>query len=667
MPKRRPIRLEDLFELKAVGRVAMSPDGREIAFELKRHDAAENKNFVQIMAVPTAGGPMRPLTAAAKHSDALPKWSPDGRRLAFISTRDKAACLYVMSMSGGEPRRITDRDGQVHEFNWSPDGRRLVYTYQAMTEREKLERDGKNDEVRRKPQFKHITRLFHRLDGAGWWNGNYKHIYVVSAEGGKPRQLTSSDHDDLEPTFSPDGRLISFTSNRIENADLFTDNADIYVVRPSGGAVRRITTGTGARKAHAWSPDGRWIAYIGNSARVGEGWKFNERVWVVPARGGAAREVPREIDNTCYNLMLSDIASASFSPMPPLWSPDSGRLAFVVSEHGAVHLYERSLERRDSRCVVGGEINLMFVSQAQPGGPVALTIGTATNPGDVYVANPGQEWQLTRLTSVNAGLLDRIELSQPEPFAVNSGAATVQGWVLRPPAFDKRRKYPAILQIHGGPYAHYGHAFFHELQWLAAQGYVVCYSNPRGSTSYGLKYMNCIHGDWGNLDYQDVMRVADWLFARPYVDRRRVGVTGGSYGGFMTNWIVGHTHRFRAAVTQRSVVNMESMMGTSDFSYEFSYELEGTPWKNVEALRRQSPLTYVKNIRTPLLIEHEEEDYRCSIEQAEQLFAALKTLGRTVELVRFEGESHSLCRTGRPQNRAERLRRIAEWFRRHMG
>jgi dipeptidyl aminopeptidase/acylaminoacyl peptidase len=204
------------------------------------------------------------------------------------------------------------------------------------------------------------------------------------------------------------------------------------------------------------------------------------------------------------------------------------------------------------------------------------------------------------------------------------------------------------------------------MQWMAAKGYVVVYSNPRGSAGYGLKFMNCIHAAWGSLDYQDVMKVTDWMFAQRYIDRKRVGVTGGSYGGYMTNWLVGHTDRFAAAVTQRSVVNLESMFGTSDYGYDLGNEFGGLPWKAQKRYRQQSPLSYVTKIKTPLLIEHEEEDYRCPVEQAEQLFASLKVLGRTVELIRFEGESHGLSRGGRPQNRAERLRRIVGWFDTHM-
>ena len=666
MPRQRPIRLEDLFALRAVGRVAIAPDGGAILFELKRADPAENQNFTQILRVEVATGRVSPLTREGRHSDTLPKWSPDGRWIGFVSTREKPAGLYVLPTGGGDARRVTDREGAVGDFDFSPDGRRVVYTYHPLSEREKLERDGKSDEVRRRPQFKHYRRLHHKLDGVGWWNGHHRHVWIAPVEGGRAKQLSSGEFDDDEPRFSPDGRSVSFVSNRVPDPDLNHDNADVYVVRAAGGAARRVTQMTGPCRGHSWSPDGARIAFIGSPARQGETWKYNERVWVVESRGGKPRELTREIDQQCFNLTLGDVTSAGFIANPPIWSADGSRVWFVVSEGGATRLYSRGLHRADLRCEVGGEINVMFAQRTARDGAIALSLGTATDPGDVYVLDTARGGAARRLTQVNEALLSRLAVVQPEPFRVRSGTATVHGWVMRPPGFDKRRRYPAILQIHGGPHAQYGFSFFHEMQLMAARGYVVAFSNPRGSAGYGLKFMNCIHADWGNLDYKDVMKVADWLFARPYVDRARVGVTGGSYGGYMTNWIVAHSERFRAAVTQRSVVNLESMFGTSDYGWELGHEFGGTPWKNVAELRRQSPITYITSIRTPLLIEHEEDDLRCPIEQAEQLFTALRVLGREVEFVRFEGESHGLSRGGRPQNRAERLRRIIGWFDRWM-
>jgi dipeptidyl aminopeptidase/acylaminoacyl peptidase len=665
MPAKRPMQLEDLFRIKAVGRVAMSPDGARVVFELKRFDLRENKNFTQLMLAEVATGKVRALTHG-RHSDTRPAWSPDGRRLAFLSNRESPTGLYVMPMSGGDAVRVTDREGSVSDFGWSPDSRRLAYTCQPLSAREKLERDGRTAEIARAPQYKHVTRLLHKLDGAGWWNGEYAHVWVVGASGGRARRLSSGRFDDSEPRWSPDGRLVSFVSNRSEGGDMNQENTDLYVVRPAGGPARRLTRTQGTVRGHSWSPDGRTVAYVGNAAKAGEGWKHLDRLWLLSVRGGRARELTREIDNHCYNGALGDVTGAAFDVQPPIWSADSSRLYFLVGERGATRLYSRSVRRRDLRCEVGGEVNIMYAQRTGRGGPLALAIGTATNPGDVYVADPADGCRARRLSEVNAAVFARVRVAEPEPFQVKSGGVTLDGWVIKPPGFKRGTKYPAIYEIHGGPTAMYGFSFFHELQWLAAKGYVVAYGNPRGSAGYGLKFMNCTHADWGRLDYKDCMRLADWLFARPYVDRRRVGVTGGSYGGYMTNWLVTHTDRFRAAVTQRSLSNFESMAGTSDYGFVMGPEFGGTPWKDVARLRRQSPLTYVTRCRTPLLIEHEEQDHRCAIEQAEQFFTALKVLGREVELVRFEGESHGLSRGGRPQNRAERLRRILAWFERHM-
>lgn len=691
MPSRlRPMTHDDLVKLRSVGRPALSPDGRRVVFELKRADAKANRNFTQLMIVSNDGTGLRSLTAG-KYNYTRPAWSPDGRSLAFISDREKGQCLFVMRMDGGEALRITEPDGVVHDFAWSPDSRRLAYTWQPMNEREKLERDGKNDEVARRPQFKHVTRLFHKLDGAGWWNGQYTHVWVCNADGSARRQLTRGDHDHSEPRWSPDGLLISFLSNRTPNPDMNSEHLDVFAVRPTGGGLRQLKTANGSCRGHAWSPDGRWIAYVGACFPRGKGWQHLERIWLLPARGGKPKELTREIDNLCRHMTLGDVVGSGFEVCPVIWSGDSERVFFLVSEAGATRLYSRSITRRDLRCEAGGNVNIYFAQRTRGDGPIAVSLGTITDPGDIYLVEPGAAAEQSvdagrrasrplhegngtfsahagpcRLTRVNEDALRGVFVQEPREIRVRSGEAQVQAWIMTPPGFDPKRKYPAILQIHGGPHAQYGYSFFHEFQWLAGLGYVVCFSNPRGSSGFGLRYMNCIHADWGNIDYRDVMRVADWLFDRPFVDRTRVGVTGGSYGGYMTNWLVTHTQRFAAAVTQRCVSNLESMFGTSDYGFDLGTEFGGLPWESRELYRRQSPLTFVANCRTPLLIEHQEQDHRCPPEQGEQMFASLKVLGREVEMIRFEGESHGMVRGGRPQNRLERLRRIEAWFAKYM-
>ncbi len=661
MAKKRPMKIDDLFKLRAVGKVAISPDGGRIAFELKRFSLDENKNFCQIMLVDVASGEMRALTQG-DHTDAMPRWSPDGSRLAFVSSRDKGATLWTLPMDGGQPTRLTKPDGSVKDFDWSPDGRYIAYAYQEMSEREKLERDEKKDELKRRPAIKHITRLTHKLDGAGFWNGEYTHVWVMRADGGGQKQLTRGAFDHAEPRFSPDGRLVSMIANRSEDPDRLFDQNNIFVIPRGGGTLRQVTRGPGNRQSHAWSPDGKLIAFIGNPCKPGEWWKHDEHIYVVDVKGGNPRDLAPSVDLLCMNATAGDVASSGFVTHPPLWAADSGSVMFNASEHGCGRMFTIGLREKQPRRVIGGDVNIYQASQARPGGAVALAIGTAAHPCDVFVADAESGWKPRQLTDVNGDALKRVEVVAPETFSVRSDNVTVQGWVIKPPGFRANKRYPAILQIHGGPQSHYGAGFFHEMQMLAARGYVVVYSNPRGGTSYGLDFRKCIFRDWGNLDYKDMRKIGDWMFRQKFIDPKRVGVTGGSYGGFMTNWIVAHEHRYQAAVTQRSVVSMASMFGVSDFGFAIAGEFNGLPWKGQRTLEKYSPLTYVDKIKTPLLIIHSEQDLRCPVEEADQLFTALKYLKREVEYVRFEGESHGLSRGGRPQNRAERLRRIAGWF-----
>ncbi len=666
MPVRpHPVEVDDLHRLKIVGRIAIAPTGAQIAFELKRSDAKENKNFVDLMLVDVATGESRALTSG-DHNDLNPQWSPDGSQLAFISNREKAACLYVMPMTGGEPQRLTDRDGDVHDFAWSPDGKRLVLTYQAKNERDKRLRDDKRDEDAKLPQYKHITRLFHRLDGAGWWNGEYRHVYTVSATGGRMKQITDGDHDHDEPRFSPDGRYVSFLTSRLDQADYHIVENALFVAPARGGAVKQITQTRGGWEGHSWSVDSKHIALVGSVGTMRDFWKHRSHVWVVSASGGSPKNVTPRLDNDCVNSLIGDSVGSMFSAAPPIWSADGATLTFLVSENGQTHVYRCAASGGRVERLTEGAINVQQLQRTGDEGPLAVVIGDFLNPGDVYSLDADAKQAPHRLTQVNQPVLDGLALSPAEPFTVKSDGVEVHGWIVKPPGFRKNRKHPAILQVHGGPHAAYGAAFFHEFQLLASRGYVVFFSNPRGSSSYGLKFRNCIWADWGNLDWKDITKVSDYVFRQRFVDKKRVGITGGSYGGFMTNWAVGHTNRFRAAVTQRSVVNMETLCGASDGGWVLGAERGGFPWEKLQNYRKQSPLTYAKNIKTPLLIIHSEQDLRCSVVESEQLFMVLKVLEREVEMVRFEGESHGLSRGGRPQNRAERLRRIVAWFDKHM-
>ncbi|MBX6342798.1 MAG: S9 family peptidase, partial [Thermomicrobiaceae bacterium] len=390
-------------------------------------------------------------------------------------------------------------------------------------------------------------------------------------------------------------------------------------------------------------------------------------VWVAPAGGGEARCLTVELDRTAEDAMLTDTAAASDPGL--VWSGDGQHLYFQVSDQGNTHLYRVGADGGDAECVVGGRRRVHDFSLSRDGQRVAFVAADPLNPGDVYVcAADGADER--RLTRVNEGYLRSVALSEPEEFWVESQAEDrlpIQAWLLRPAGFEEGRKYPVVLEVHGGPHSMYGNVFFHEFQLLAAQGYAVVYANPRGSQGYGDAFTKAAVGAWGERDMPDLMAVLDHVVGMGFVDANRQAVLGGSYGGFMTNWLVGHTDRFRAAITMRCVSNLYSFYGTSDIGFRFGeYEIGGMPWENRDQYLRLSPISYVERMTTPLLILHSEADYRCPIEQAEQLFVMLKRLGREVEFVRFPDESHGLSRNGKPKHRVERLQHILRWFERYL-
>ena len=664
MPTKRKIALEDLFRFRVCTHVAMSPDGTKIAVAVKRCDPKKNRNFSSLYMAKTKGGRLRRLTHG-NHVDTEPTWSPDGNTLAFVSNRDKADCIYLMPMDGGEPKRLTERDRDVSGLCFSPDGKNIAYAARMKSEREILQRDDKTEQLEQMADYVHTSRLIYKLDGAGVWNGNYTHLYTIGARGGTSKQLTHSDHDDAMSAWSPDGKRIGFLSNRRPDPDRECENMDIFTIPAHGGRPKQVTTRHGPLLAFSWSPDGKTFAFIGHFGKHGEWSQHNVHVWTIPTSGGTTKNITPSIDNNCFNITVGDTAPVSFEGYPPRWSADGKRVYFVVSERGACNLYEASTTGKDAKPVWADDHVICGLSQPASTGHMAISHSSGTNPSDVYVLNIEDTNAVPkRVTHVNRAVLNGLDIAKPQAFACNRGKHTVHGWVFRPPGASPTKKTPLVLQIHGGPYAQYGWTFFHEMQFLAAKGYTVLATNPRGSIGYGLDFVKALRHKWGVPDTPDVLACVDKLVRQGGIDKKRMYITGGSYGGFMTNWITARDDRFRAAATQRCVYNMESMMA-SDFGWQLGEEMGVMPWNAPAEFRKKSPSAYVKTIRTPLLIIHSDQDLRCPINQAEELFATLKYLGREVEMICFKGESHGLSRGGKPQNRAERLRRILDWFERH--
>ncbi len=665
--ERRPMSVEALFELAFVGSPRLSPDGTRVAYPVKTPDFEKNSYRVNLWTVPAGGGEARPLTHGDQ-ADVLPRWSPDGETLAFVSNREKKRQqIHLLPMAGGEARKLTDLDGSVAALEWAPDGKRLVMAYRPLSEEERARREAKEkDESDSRPAYKVHTTLHFKEDGDGYQWGTHFHLYLVDAATGALTQLTDGETSDAQPSFSPDGKTVLFVSNRREDPLLNLENADICTVPAAGGEITRLTPAFGFNTAPSFSPDGGTVAFVGFFGKRGEAFWKDCHVYTVPAAGGEPRNLTPDLARTALNMVISDTREAGSGEEPPIWSADGKHLLFVLSDSGSVQLCRVPVDGGPVERLTPEGMELAGLSPDRARRRLALSTSTHTRPGEVAVLDPAEGGEPRVLTSHNRGFLERWAVAEPEEVWVPTAPGTrVQGWILKPPAFEAGKRYPAVLEIHGGPHMMYGHSFFHEIQLLAARGYVVYWTNPRGSQGYGEEFTGAIHRNWGGPDYDDLMAAVDHLLELGYVDETRMGVTGGSYGGYMTNWIVGHTDRFKAAVTQRSVVNLYSFYGESDFGYDFEWEFMGRPWEDEEtslAYLRMSPIHYVKQVKTPLLIIHSEEDHRCPVSQAEELFTALKVLKKEAEFVRFEGESHGLSRGGRPRNRRERLERILAWF-----
>ena len=663
---RRTITPQDIYSFQQVSDVRLSPDGRNVVYTVQRVDRKTEKKYSNLWLAPLDGGEPRQFTFGDQN-DGLPRWSPDGSQIAFLSNRadkEKAAHIYLIGTYGGEARQLTAIEGGVSSLHWSPDGKKLLCTVRK-TDAEELER--RKDEQKKKLGVvaRHVERFSYKLDGFGYLPRERTHLWTVEVRTGKAKQLTDHPvYDEYGPAWSPDSRQIVFVSNRSADPDFHPDADDLYVMGAAGGEFTRIETPYGGKGMPVYSPDGKWIAYYGNE-HPGE-WYHNNCLWVVPADGSQAPvNLTEHTDLNVEADVINDVGSPE--TMPPTWSKDSQRIFFPVSRHGSALLMSIGRDGKDLQTVIGegGVVGSFSFDREQK--RLVYFYGQMHDPVQIFSRDmaTGKERQLTRL---NQDWLSKIDLGQVEEvWFKGPDGNDLQGWIIKPPAFDPDRKYPSIMEIHGGPQTQYGNLFMHEFYYLAAQGYVVYFCNPRGGRGYGEAHTGAIWGDWGNVDYADLMAWADYMEKQPYIDPARMGVTGGSYGGYMTVWIIGHTQRFKAAVAQRCVSNFISMWGSSDMNWHFQL-LAGhkSPIEDMQTHWDHSPIAYIGNARTPTLVIHSEFDLRCPIEQGEQVFVSLKSQGVDTEMVRFPDEPHGLSRGGRTDRRIARLEHIARWFNKYL-
>ncbi len=651
-----PATPEDLFQIVDVSDLTFHPGGRRLTFATSRLDREANSYRAALWEADLETGELRQLTRG--EGDGSPKWSPDGQWLAFRSSRGGSPQLWLLPEGIGEARPVTDLESGVSTFAWAPDSRRLAVVSEV-SETSSAEQLFGGPVASESGDLIIADRLRYRA-GVAYLGSSYPHVFVVSIDGEDPVQVTEGPYEDSEPAWSPDGERIAFVSNRTDEPD-FNRDSNIWVVAASGGPAQPLSGAPGTDASPRWSPDGEWLAFRGNSDPHDYG--SQHQIWLVGAGGGEPRNITEAIDHT----------PAGFA-----WMPE-GDLAVTLQIHGNTGIHRLALDGTHTPVVTGKGQAAGFA--VGPDGGLGYLWTTPTAPPEVYVAaiaGPGSGAAAgtdaapesrdgsdgRKLSAFNDEWIASRQLSDTEGFWYKGADDwDVQGWIMKPADFTAGGSYPVVLEIHGGPYGMYGNGFSLEFQILASQGWGVLFTNPRGSTGYGQSFEAAVTGDLVGKAFDDIMAGVDQALAdHDWIDPARLGVTGGSYGGLMTNWVVGHTDRFAAAVTQRSISNWISFFGTADIPSWVELELDGTPWEVPMRLWESSPIAYADQMTTPTLVLHSELDYRVPVSQGEEMYRALMRQGVPSLFVRFPDEGHGLPRSGQPLHRLERLQWIVRWF-----
>ena len=604
-----------------------------------------------------------------------------GRQTAGTSpssrgARRKSAQIFLISATGGEAAPLTRfPEGSIKSFKWSPDGRMLAVAYrETHAERTSDAKQEREKTGASTPPYV-IEDFYYRYDGDGYFGDQRFQLYIVDVATGEHRLLRAERAASFDFDWSPDSSELVMAVNVQREPILVWWKDDLLRVDAKTGKSQKISDlPVGPKQAVRWSPDGRLIAFAGREGK--ESWGVhNVRLFLYDLKTRQTRDLSGGEDYCLVAATLSDSAEPAFGAHLE-WSPDSRRIYTNIGWHGQSQIASIPV----ATPVAGGSwtfhtkgrTSISLGNLSADGSRAALVIADACTPAELAVGTfAGEAGPLStkNLTRFNKPLVETLEISEPESHWVESADGTkVHVWVIKPPGFKAGRKYPAVLEIHGGPHAQYGETFFHEFQVLAAAGYVVVYSNPRGSKGYGDAHCAAIKGTWGQADWRDMQAVIAFMKALPYADTARLGVMGGSYGGYMTNWAIAHTDEFAAAITDRCVSNLVSMVGSSDLPLVPGEYWPGNSWDDTEAIWEQSPLKHFGNVKTPTLIIHSEGDLRCNVEQAEQVFAALKLRKVPTRFVRYPSStSHGLSRSGPPDLRIHRLRQILDWWKEHLG
>ncbi len=660
---KRTLTLEDFWRLKTVADPQPSPDGTQVAYVVGSYDEGKNQAHSAIWLASLNNGACRQLTSG-ESQDMQPRWSPDGSQLVFVSTRHEGKPqLFLIDVAGGEARRLTHVEHGATSPVWSPNGKQLCYTAMVEADRQKVAQEtawfkAHGDVDEHAPHLRRQTTLLTRFDGRGYIESR-SHIFLLKLDDvqSEPRQLTEGDFDAAQAAWSPDGTLIAFVSNRSSDADASLAS-DIWTVEVENGELRCLTNGNLSAASPSWSPDGERIAFFAERPMNARSGYEDAHVWLVSRAGGDQRDVMTHLDRTLSAVQPDYLFNADTIP---LWSLHGQTIYFVSAEHGANAIFALTVETGDCERVSSTDADIVALQSVPESQMFVGVASTATQPYDLFTI-PLHGSELQFLVSTNQSLLDEVRIAPTERISfTGADGLEIEGWLVKP--LSTERPYPLILHVHGGPYSAWGYSFYFQAQALASAGYASLYINPRGSKGYSLAFTEA--ADWGENDFLDLMAGVDAVLARGEADPQRLGITGISYGGFMTNWVLGHTARFAAGVSVNGVSNMVSMSGTSDVGALWLGEQYGRFWENEETwqwYRVHSPITYVERISTPLLLLQSENDYRCPIEQGEQLFTALCSRQQTVELVRFPNSSHVIAGTASPHHRYFQWKLTLDWF-----
>jgi dipeptidyl aminopeptidase/acylaminoacyl peptidase len=660
---RRGVTAEDYFAFTLASDPRLSPDGREVAYVASRVDRARNRRVPSIWVVAADGSSAPRLLVDEAWTPGSPRWSPDGKTIAFTSGRvlqDSSARgqsarrenlpspavgraqLWTVSVSGGTPRRVTSIANGVSNCAWAPDATRFAC----------LSRTGPSDTLNTGPDrsdVRHYSHISYKFNDTGWYDDRRSHLWIIDAATGAARQLTSGDSwNDTDPQWSPDGTRLAFVSDRTGKEYDEGRNADVWTVPAAGGALTQVSTSEGRDGSPVWSPDGKTIAFVSSGGDDDSA----PRIMLAPSGGGEARDAAKGLDLIPGQLQ---------------WGENGRALYFETGVKGENHLFRVDVATGAVRQVTTGPRAVRQASVSPTLPRLAYLANDFQHLDDVYSAALDGKGE-RKLSDLNGALWKTLDLASVERMTYKGADGwDIDGFLVKPVGFDATKRWPMILSIHGGPAGQYGVDWYHEFQVDAAKGYAVFFTNPRGSTGYGRKFQRGIEGEWGGKDYIDIMNGVREVIARnPWIDTTRLGVTGGSYGGYMTNWIVGHTGLFKAAVTLRSISNFISDDGTRDGAYGHKGDFGGDVFEKRDLFWDRSPLKYAREVTTPILILHSDNDYRVPLEQGEQWFRALKHFGKTAEIVMFPRENHNLTRTGEPKHLVESLNWQLYWYDRYL-